>query len=484
MLFIVKILCYLQIFFYSLSLFRRLQAILSEAQSKKITYKASRKGNVYNVELSTPKRTSAAILETGAGKNTLSVWADKTKFPERKLEIVHTLRSTKKNNMNGFQTSLTFKHPLLPRDIKMEMATHHRITEDQYQSETVLDFDVFDSVHKRWTVTNQVKAWNDLQVDIVTELSSQGTGDSIVLELLQDKRSYYASSANLKFKSKNTIQKELFVALEKFDHGYLFRLGSPFKKFSVRTDIGSSELKITTQLFGMTPSVFLAEYKNDGSRFDVRVFNEATREIVYHLTASVDGTWKLSFVQHFGTEEKDVVLISSEVNTDDILVTRLSWNLEHLAAVRNAVRSRFQTATKEASYTIKELVKDLKAISYKWAAFKNLKPGLNSLAIEAGKQIEEFAKDSVQDESLRVIIPALRTLSQSFSSLDLSDACDALLSQFAQLADQFFGMLSGLAADMFEQTVDFAQDLYAYIIEGQLFRTVKRKNHQNRYLMN
>jgi len=461
------------------------EVIISQAQSKNIGYKATRKENNYSVELFTPKRTSAVSYDIVPGANkekqhTVTVWADKTNSPDRKLEVVYTGRQSQKNDMSGIKASLTVKHPLLPRDIKMDME-HHCTSSGNYHSETILDLDVFDPVHQRWVVKSEIKAWTDEKVKIVTELRSQGTQDSIILDYHRDTSTDLDIGANLKFKSKNTVQKELFISLDtSSDSGnpaLTFRLGSPVKQFSVesRLDYDQSGLhfKTVTQLFGLSPSVLLVDAEQ--SQFHVKVFNEATPEIVNHFTVVVDKALRLGFVQHIGAEKKEIAFFSSEFKTEDVLTTRLVWKLQDLAAVRSALQSRSQAVIKEASFTFRELSKDLKAITSKWAAFKNLRPGMKTLAAEAGKEVEKFAKDSDRDESLQLVLNVYRTLSQSLAFLDLSGACEVVEREVVQFVQGFSMMLSHTVDHQIQQIGYLAKDIKTYLLEDeQLLPAIKK----------
>jgi len=358
------------------------------------------------------------------------------------------------------------------------MEMEHHASNGEYRSETILDFDVFDSVHKRWVVINKVLAWNDNKVNILTELSSKGTEDSIVLEYKRDIAEAFTASANLKFKSKDTIEKELFMSLDASSNSFLFRLGSPQNQFSVDTRLQYApsrfNMKTTTNVFGLSPSTFLVSY--DKSQFEVLV---AVSELSYQVTAVTDGAFKLALVRNDGHEKLEILSLSFELDTNDLLTSRLYWKGELLDGMRMQVESRLDSISYRSVDVVKKLIEDLKVISSKWAAFKNLRPGLKSLATDAGKEFENFIKDSNQDESLQVVLSVLRMISESFDVIDLSDACDMLEQELMGLVEKYFAMLRNLTSYQLSQLRRFVRDMKTYFLKNEhLLPAIKRKIHQ------
>ena len=464
--------------------------IINDVLNKKVGYKVNSDLHSYGAELFTHKRVSAMLFTfhpstAGEEKNVLTIWADKTRYPERKLEIILTTGSSKRNTMNGFKSSLVFKHPLLPRDLEYRVE-HYKGNRNQMH--TKIDFEVFDDHHKRWVLEHNVKPAEDNAFITDIELHSQGTGDSVVFEYNQREKynrydyESFSASANLKFKEKNAVKKELLVQLESFAETFIIRMGSPVKQMSLehnwnphnRTD--GVHTQTITQLFGLSPSVLTVDFDQYFSNFNVKVYSKATPEIVYRLTGDVsfDSKLEVELVHQIGSEKKELALFSSKVNDHGILGTRLSWKIEDLSAMRSAIQSRYQTVTSQVHYTFQQLVKDLQMSSSKWAAFKNLRPGLRNLASDMAVEAKTFMKDTEEDESLEEILPVLK---QIYVHLHLSTEYISSHISFENIGKDTIRVIKATIDNLYTSAAVYYRNLQTYLFDNRrLAGAIQSKN--------
>jgi len=321
------------------------------------------------------------------------------------------------------------------------------------------------------------------------ELHSQGTGDSVVFEYNQREKynrydyESFSASANLKFKEKNAVKKELLVQLESFAETFIIRMGSPVKQMSLehnwnphnRTD--GVHTQTITQLFGLSPSVLTVDFDQYFSNFNVKVYSEATPEIVYCLTGDVsfDSKLEVELVHQIGSEKKELALFSSKVNDHGILGTRLSWKIEDLSAMRSAIQSRYQTVTSQVHYTFQQLVKDLQMSSSKWAAFKNLRPGLRNLASDMAVEAKTFMKDTEEDESLEEILPVLK---QIYVHLHLSTEYISSHISFENIGRNTIRVIKATIDNLYTSAGVYYRNLQTYLFDnrrlaGAIQRTIE-----------
>ena len=472
---------------------------MNEAEARRIGYKAIKNGNHYGVELFTPKRTSAVTYDFVLGADsekeyTVSVWADKTNAPERKLEIITIISPSKMMDMEGFQACLTIRHPLLPRDLEYSMEHHYNQGRTFH---TKLDLDVFDAQHQRWVLENTIEnllVENGRNVSIVTELRSQGTGASIVFDfhgaILADS---FSTGANLKLKDQEYIEKELFFFVETSPQWFTINMGSPVKQLAWEARWNADyvitsprfQFTTTTKVFGLAPAV-LAVDMDMSPRMDVKFFSEASPEVYYHFVAHVtdEEKFELALMRHNGAEKKELAGITAKFDYSDMFATRIFWKVEQLVELRTALRSHFETAKIELVNTADMLVKDLNAISSKWVAFKNLKVGSQELFSAILSESKIFLENSQKDESMREVMVVVKMIDrmvyQAIESVESFDfempSVNDLLKEFSRFVEEFKLLADELIHDLIDVADHCTQELDNVLYNEELVRSVTGNN--------
>jgi len=412
----------------------------------------------------------------------ISIWADKTKAPGRKLEIVTIVTPSKMGDMDGFTASLIVKHPLLPRELEYNME-HHASQGLTYH--TKFDFDVFDAQHKRWVLENTIQNLalsNGRNLTVATELRSQGTGASIVLDvhaaLTADT---FCSGANLKLKEQELIEKELLYFVQVSPRWINMRLGSPEKQLAWEAHWNSDfvgafprvQFSSISKFFGITPSVFAVDM-NMSPSMDVKIFSETTPDVYYHLVAGKIDEEKFGFdlMRHNGAEKKELIGLSAKLDNMNIFSTRIHWKLEGLTELRTAIRSHFEAVVTEFINSNDMLFKDMNLISSKWVAFKNMKVGIQQLLAAISKESKAFLKDSEEDESMKEVMEIFKMFDRMMGEVvDTLQSFDLEIPSYEDLIEEFTRTATEIkhASEMWLYDVIFKIDGYAEELEAYIF---------------
>jgi len=403
------------------------EVIMDEAMARRIGYKVFKNEAAFGIELFTPKRTSAMTYDLVLGadserRHTVSVWADKTGAPGRKLEIITVFTPNMMGDMDGFIASLIVKHPLLPRNLEYNMEHHSLNMELGLAFHTKFDFDVFDAQHKRWVLENTIREValvnGGRNMTIATELRSQGTGASIVFDVHgAESMDSFSTGAILKLKDQDVIEKELMFFVQATPEWMTLRLGSPEKQLAWEgrwnADLVGPFPRIhfssTSRFFGLTPSVFAIDM-NMSPVMDIKVFSETTPNVYYHFVAGKigEGKYTVDLMRHNGAEKKDVIGFTAQLDSANLFSTHVHWKLEGISELRAAIRSHFEAVVTEFVNTSDMLIKDLNLISTKWVAFKNMKTGIQQLLDAISNESKAFLRNSEADESMREVIDIVK----------------------------------------------------------------------------
>ena len=472
---------------------------MDEAQARRIGYKVFKNGDSFGIELFTPKRTSAMTYDLVLGadskkQHTVSIWADKTKAPGKKLEIVTIISPSKMGDMDGFMASLIVKHPLLPRDLEYNMEHHF---EQGLTYHTKFDFDVFDAQHKRWILENTIQNLaleNGRNLTMATELLSQGTGASIVFDVHGALTTgFFSTGANLKLKEQELIEKELLFFVQASPQWFSFRIGCPEKQLAWEARWNSDfvgqfpRIQFTTssKLFGLTPSVFAIDM-NMSPLMDVKIFSETTPNVYYHMIVGKTEEQKFEFdlMRHDGAEKKELLGFSAKLDSSNIFSSRIHWKVEGLTELRAAIRSHFEAVITEFLNANDCLIKDMNLISSKWVAFKNMKVGIQQLLAAISKESKAFLKDSEEDESMREVMVIVKMFDRMIGqALDALHAVDFEIPSYEELAEEFIRAVTEFKEVSQEwlhhiiHTADsYAEELEEYIFENEvLIRAITGK---------
>jgi hypothetical protein len=399
-----------------------LEVIFDQVGNRKINFLVYRNEKEAGFDFSTPKRlTSLAIKTTGTNQKktyAVSFWMDKTKNPERKLDITIEVKPSKLNEMEGASSIITILHPFLTRPYVHHLDYHIQTTPSQFHFK--YDFDVLDQIHKRWTIETTIRddilGHNGHNITVDTSLKSEGTGLSV------DTRFYgrvyeaaYSAGGVVQFKDKGTVQKELFLNSAASPKRLAFSLGSPAKHISYEANWNSEhvlnhrriQFTSSAAFLGVEPVVFALD-ANASPSIDLKAFLRAHPENYYRVSGGVDhedlDNVELSFEHKKGGQTKKLAALYAQVNSSNILTTGATWKLEDLKQIRSILQARRSQAAQEIKSAHASLSKDLTAIALKWEVNNNFKADLAKLKERLLRVAVDFNKDSQSDESLREII--------------------------------------------------------------------------------
>lgn len=407
--------------------------LFDEAKNRLVGYKVYKKDSEYGLEVYTPKRTSAAALEvvrgagrSGAGKAQfiMTVWLDKSKSPERKLVVVTSVEPHKLGDMEGMATTTTIRHPMLPKELEYKLEFHTgRRGRDIFHIK--LDAEVMDTKHQRWTLETRVKnmlaesSGRNITVDL--ELRSKGTDLSTLLSLYVGSSvdHVYAAGANLKFKEKERIEKELFAHIQAAPQKASLYFGSPAKQMTLEGRWNTEsivsykrlQLSASTHVFGLAPTVYVLDM-NTSPHIDIRVFSKGASENYHQVVGGLldETRFELALIRQLNVQKKELAAVYVSLNSTDLLSTRLTWKLNDLRALLSSVRARSDAIANELQNVRSALGVDLRAIGIKWRSFNNIKSTYEKLAADYTTQLKQMKSEVEDDESLKEAVELMENI--------------------------------------------------------------------------
>ena len=452
--------------------------VVDEAKGHIIGCKFYSKDGEHSLEIVTPKRTVAAVLETPKSQKystkryVLSIWLDRVNDADNRLTIGAIISSRKVNEADSLSALIQIRHPSLDRHLEYKVEL---LTGSTHSFSVKLEVDALDDVHQKWIVESFVTRSQNVTVETVIRSSGSMLGARLLLNW-HAADSDRALGANLQLFDQGTTVKELFINLNANKETVLLRLGSPNEtvvfesRFSFEDVVGYPRIQFTGLSKILDLPILSTTFDVSAMPYvDIRVFDRDTPENYYSVSGGLVQVdqFEMSVACQIGNVQKrDVIGVTASLKTSQLLHTRLSWDDWEVNELAKIARNRVHDVKSQVGRSLQMLGRELEPFAHKWKTFESPESALASFAANYSRQFEQMISDLKSTYLFADLLSAVNIIMKSYSANIMStknvdkirnsivDTVDAIINDIPDGMAKIGQKISNISFALFEDIVE------------------------------